>query len=46
LCHSKAIELDDKSSFAYARRGAAQGQKGDHDHAIADLSKAIELEQA
>ena len=42
--YSKAIELDPKSSRAFANRGIAKQAKGILDKAMEDYSKAIELD--
>ena len=38
------IELDPDDPLAYSLRGLEYGRAGDHERAIADFSKAIELE--
>ena len=38
------IELDPKLALAYSNRAAAYRNKGDYDRAIADATKAIELD--
>jgi len=40
---SFAIEIDPKDAFAFASRGKAHLQEGDHNRAISDLGRAIEL---
>ena len=41
---SKTLELNPKYALAYGSRGLAYETKGDYDRAIADYSKAIELD--
>ncbi len=41
---ARAIELKPDDPDGYAFRAAAYRQKGDHDRAIADLTKAIKLD--